>query len=63
MRLLYPALPTYTAFKAKSVCHRCCMDTDDEVRDRATLYLTILQQKQAALNSHYILNGECHKHF
>jgi len=33
------------------------MDTDDEVRDRATLYLTILQQKQASLNSQYILNG------
>ena len=36
---------------------RCCMDTDDEVRDRATLYMTILQQRQTALNSHYILNG------
>ncbi|XP_067931298.1 coatomer subunit gamma-2-like [Watersipora subatra] len=36
---------------------RCCMDTDDEVRDRATLYLTILQQRQTALNSHFILNG------
>ena len=36
---------------------RCCMDTDDEVRDRATLYMTILQLRQTALNSHYILNG------
>ena len=36
---------------------RCCMDTDDEVRDRATLYMTILQQRQTALNSQYILNG------
>lgn len=34
------------------------MDTDDEVRDRATLYMTILQQRQASLNSQYILNGE-----
>lgn len=33
------------------------LDTDDEVRDRATFYLNILKQKQKALNSAYILNG------
>ena len=36
------------------------MDSDDEVRDRALLYLEILKQKQKALASHYILSGECH---
>ncbi|XP_078340160.1 coatomer subunit gamma-2-like [Crassostrea virginica] len=36
---------------------RCLLDTDDEVRDRATLYVQILHQKQKALNSAYILNG------
>ncbi|KAK2173712.1 hypothetical protein NP493_854g00017 [Ridgeia piscesae] len=37
--------------------HRSQLDTDDEVRDRATFYVNVLQQKQAALNSAYILNG------
>ena len=37
---------------------RSQLDSDDEVRDRATFYLTILQEQQAALNSAYILNGE-----
>ena len=37
---------------------RCLLDTDDEVRDRATLYVQILHQKQKALNSAYILNGK-----
>ncbi|KAK1335134.1 hypothetical protein QTO34_004714 [Cnephaeus nilssonii] len=36
---------------------RCMMDTDDEVRDRATFYLNVLQQKQMALNATYIFNG------
>lgn len=36
---------------------RCLLDTDDEVRDRATYYLNILQQQQVALNSLYILNA------
>ncbi|XP_068108802.1 coatomer subunit gamma-1 [Hyperolius riggenbachi] len=36
---------------------RCMMDDDNEVRDRATFYLNILEHKQKALNSTYILNG------
>ena len=36
------------------------MDSDDEVRDRALLYLEILKQKQKSLTSHYILSGESH---
>ena len=35
---------------------RCLMDSDDEVRDRALLYLEVLKQKQRALSSAYILN-------
>ncbi|MEJ1280809.1 hypothetical protein NN561_011755 [Cricetulus griseus] len=35
----------------------CMMDTDDEVRDRATFYLNVLQQRQMALNATYIFNG------
>ncbi|OWK06549.1 COPG2, partial [Cervus elaphus hippelaphus] len=35
---------------------RCMMDTDDEVRDRATFYLNVLQQRQMALNATYIFN-------
>ena len=34
------------------------MDSDDEVRDRATFYMNILQQKQKALNAAYIFNGK-----
>ncbi|NXE69798.1 COPG2 protein, partial [Calcarius ornatus] len=37
--------------------HRCMMDSDDEVRDRATFYLNVLQQRQLALNAAYIFNG------
>lgn len=33
------------------------MDSDDEVRDRATFYMNVLQQKQKALNAAYIFNG------
>uniref|UniRef100_A0A803TX65 Coatomer subunit gamma n=1 Tax=Anolis carolinensis TaxID=28377 RepID=A0A803TX65_ANOCA len=36
---------------------RCVMDDDNEVRDRATFYLSVLEQKQKALNAGYILNG------
>ncbi|XP_077992348.1 coatomer subunit gamma-2-like [Glandiceps talaboti] len=36
---------------------RCLLDGDDEVRDRATLYLNVLQERQKALNSAYILNA------
>ncbi len=32
------------------------MDNDDEVRDRALLYLQVLRQKQKALSSAFILN-------
>ncbi|XP_027764417.1 coatomer subunit gamma-2 [Empidonax traillii] len=35
----------------------CMMDSDDEVRDRATFYLNVLQQRQLALNAAYIFNG------
>lgn len=37
---------------------RCMMDTDDEVRDRATFYLNVLQQRQMSLNATYIFNGQ-----
>ncbi|KFP24788.1 Coatomer subunit gamma-2, partial [Colius striatus] len=36
---------------------RCMMDSDDEVRDRATFYLNVLQQRQISLNAAYIFNG------
>ncbi|KAI6206983.1 Coatomer subunit gamma [Aphelenchoides besseyi] len=36
---------------------RCLMDTDDEVRDRATFYLAILQNGQPNVISNYILNA------
>lgn len=39
------------------------MDSDDEVRDRATFYMNVLQQKQKALNAAYIFNGkDTHSH-
>ena len=34
----------------------CLLDNNDEVRDRALLYLEVLKQKQKALSSAYILN-------
>lgn len=37
---------------------RSLLDTDDEVRDRATYYLNILQKKQKGIYSQYILNGK-----
>lgn len=36
---------------------RCLLDSDDEVRDRATFYVCVLKERQKALNSAYILNG------
>lgn len=36
---------------------RCQLDSDDEVRDRATYFRAILEQHYPALNSQYILNG------
>ncbi|XP_071960744.1 coatomer subunit gamma-2-like [Antedon mediterranea] len=36
---------------------RCLLDGDDEVRDRATFYLSVLKEQQKQLNSAYILNG------
>ncbi|NXA13832.1 COPG2 protein, partial [Sapayoa aenigma] len=36
---------------------RCMMDSDDEVRDRATFYWNVLRQRQLALNAAYICHG------
>lgn len=36
---------------------RCLLDSDDEVRDRATYYIKILEQNQKSLYSQYILNS------
>jgi coatomer protein complex subunit gamma len=36
---------------------RSQFDTDDEVRDRATFYLNVLNEKQKSLNLAYIING------
>ncbi|GFN88756.1 coatomer subunit gamma [Plakobranchus ocellatus] len=36
---------------------RCQLDTDDEVRDRATFYVNVLKQQQKSLSSAFILNG------
>jgi hypothetical protein len=33
------------------------MDTDDEVRDRATYYYSILEAQDKALSNHYIVEG------
>ncbi|XP_003384949.1 PREDICTED: coatomer subunit gamma-2-like [Amphimedon queenslandica] len=35
---------------------RCLLDNDDEVRDRALLYMEVLKQKQKSLSSAFILN-------
>lgn len=37
---------------------RCMLDSDDEVRDRATYYYHVLKEHQKAFNSQYILNSE-----
>ncbi|KAJ8047390.1 Coatomer subunit gamma-2 [Holothuria leucospilota] len=47
-----PLLPSIMVLLERSL-----LDSDDEVRDRATFYLNILKQNQKALNSAYILNG------
>jgi len=47
----------------ESVCvllDRCLMDNDDEVRDRAVLYLQVLQQSNKALSSTFVLNRKPH---
>ncbi|XP_032895973.1 coatomer subunit gamma-2 [Amblyraja radiata] len=36
---------------------RCMIDCDDEVRDRATFYVNVLQQRQKILNANYISGG------
>jgi coatomer protein complex subunit gamma len=36
---------------------RCQMDTDDEVRDRATYYYSILEKQDKALANRYIVEG------
>lgn len=36
---------------------RCQMDTDDEVRDRATYYYSILEKQDKPLANHYIVEG------
>nr|CAD7458975.1 unnamed protein product [Timema tahoe] len=36
---------------------RCQMDTDDEVRDRATYYYSILDTNDKSLSNHYIVEG------
>lgn len=45
-------LPSITVLLERSL-----LDTDDEVRDRATYYLNILKEKQKSLCSQYILNS------
>ena len=34
------------------------MDNDNEVRDRAILYLEVLKKKQKSLSTQYILSGD-----
>jgi len=41
---------------------RSQFDSDDEVRDRATFYLNVLNEQQKALNLTYIINGASHLH-
>ena len=50
------ALKSAIQFLFHVVCS-CEMDTDDEVRDRATFYVNVLKQQQRSLSSAYILNG------
>lgn len=35
---------------------RCLLDTDDEVRDRATFYLSVLRSGDSSIITEYILN-------
>jgi len=39
------------------LCDRSQFDSDDEVRDRATFYLNVLNEQQKALSLTYIING------
>lgn len=59
-RFLPSPLFNFTPEPLLPLAPRCLMDGDDEVRDRALLYLEILKQKQKALASRYILSGDCH---
>ena len=36
---------------------RICLDSDDEVRDRASFYRAVLEQDEKDLNTEYILQG------
>ncbi|VDP05440.1 unnamed protein product [Soboliphyme baturini] len=38
---------------------RCLLDPDDEVRDRATYYLSMLSEENPQFNTDYIINGLC----
>lgn len=40
----------------KVLLARCQMDSDDEVRDRATYYINILNKNDKSLYNNYILN-------
>lgn len=40
----------------KVLLARCQMDSDDEVRDRATYYINILNRNDKSLYNNYILN-------
>ena len=53
------SLPAETAIFYNLNC-RSELDTDDEVRDRATFYRSVLETGQKPLNSAYILNGRLH---
>lgn len=37
---------------------RCLLDNDNEVRDRALLYLEVLKKRQKSLSTQYILSGK-----
>ncbi|KAM5280186.1 coatomer subunit gamma-1 isoform 1-T1 [Ctenodactylus gundi] len=54
---MLPSILVLLKRKTLCPCCRCVMDDDNEVRDRATFYLNVLEQKQKALNAGYILNG------
>jgi hypothetical protein len=43
--------------RIETLLRRCLLDTDDEVRDRATFYLALLQNGQPTILSNYILNA------
>lgn len=44
-------------FAMQVLLARCQMDTDDEVRDRATYYYSILETQDKPLANHYIVEG------